>query len=447
MLCLVLASVRQTFWLLFRPIVVGLPRLNLREAPCVGTTADKYNSELQIGMVILKSRNWLLIFLLCALAGVLLGYVAALYLKPELIPPALRFGFLREPRVVLLLGTDVVYEGRGRSLKANQKSFSGRSDTIMVARLDPIQNSFGVLSIPRDTAVRIPGHGKQKINAANALGGPELACKTVSQLLHLPVDNYVVLNVQGLVHLVDELGGIEITVPKRMKYSDKSAKLTIDLQAGPNKLSGEQAMGFVRFRHDELGDIGRVQRQEMFIRALLDSAAQPSSWAHVPQLIEIAGDFITTDLKPSEIATMAAFVKAVPKQNQLLVMLPGRFSPSGDWQVNYKELTRVVAKMSGGSFIESSRRKLRVTVQNQSDDEQLDDLLREFLRDKGYRRVRTKHVRKSRRDETVLATSKIIAQKGNPEDAELVRGDLQGRGRDSQRLGRRHRELGDNHGW
>ncbi len=149
----------------------------------------------------MRSPNWSLIIILAALVGVIVGYIYTLIAKPQLLPPVLRFGSLHEPMTVLVLGTDVVYSDRGRRLKADKDAFTGRSDTIMVCRLDPYRNSLGVLSIPRDTQVRIPGYGTQKINAANALGGPYLAQTTVSQFLGIPIDHYIVLNVHGLVDL------------------------------------------------------------------------------------------------------------------------------------------------------------------------------------------------------------------------------------------------------
>ncbi|NJL72230.1 MAG: LytR family transcriptional regulator, partial [Candidatus Competibacteraceae bacterium] len=152
--------------------------------------------------------------------------------KPQLMPPQLRIATLKQPRTILLLGTDVVYSDSGRKLKADKDAFTGRSDTILVGRLDPIANTLRVISIPRDTVVDIPGNGSQKVNAANALGGPTLAVSTVSQFLDTPIDHYVVLNVHGLVDLVNELGGITVEVPKKMQYMDWTAKLKIDLEPG-----------------------------------------------------------------------------------------------------------------------------------------------------------------------------------------------------------------------
>ncbi|MDZ4836979.1 MAG: LCP family protein [Candidatus Melainabacteria bacterium] len=370
----------------------------------------------------MQPRNWYLTFVICALIGILAGYVFTLFYQPALLPPLLRFGSLREPTNILLLGTDVVYSGQGRKLKADQGVFTGRSDTIMVARLDPYRNSFAVLSIPRDTWVRIPHHGMSKINAANAAGGPELTKETVTNLLNMPIDHHVVLNVRGLVALVDEIGGITIDIPKKMKYSDDTAKLYINLEPGVRKLTGTQAMGFVRFRHDGLGDIGRVQRQELFIRAVLDRAMQPDSWSHIPKLLEIAQNYIDSDMSYADLTGVAAFVRAVPKANQTLVMLPGDFSGTGNWAVDRADIRRMVSKITGTTFMGASRGELRLTVQNASSDKTLGRKLIAALKKKGYRRLSLKPLDGKRKEP--LAVSRIIAQRGNPEDAELVRDDL-----------------------
>ncbi|MBZ0189482.1 MAG: LCP family protein [Candidatus Obscuribacterales bacterium] len=374
----------------------------------------------------MKSTNWGLLFIICALTGIIVGYVATLILRPTLLPPALRWGGLIQPTTVLLLGTDVVYNGHGRHKTKDLEAFTGRSDTIMFARLDPYRNSLAVLSIPRDSSVRIPGHGIQKINAANALGGPELACATVSNLVGLPVDHYVVLNVRGLVDLVDELGGITIDVPKKMRYRDRSAGLNIDLSAGEQLLDGTQAMGFVRFRHDGLGDIGRVQRQEIFIRAVLDKAMQPSSWTHIPKLLEIAGRFVLSDLDTGAMASLASFVKAVPTENQTLVMLPGRFSGTGDWDVDRSDTRKIIAKMLGSTFVEAERKRLVVSLVNNSSDKRLTRKVYALLRKKGYRNLRMKGSKDKANGPA--AVSEIIAQRGNPEDALVVKSDLGGCG-------------------
>ena len=370
----------------------------------------------------MNPKKWTAIYIGCALLGVFAGYVATLIYKPSLIPPAFRIAGLHAPTNILFLGCDVVYEGRGRAKKVRSGSFKGRSDTIMVARLDPFRKGISVLSIPRDTRVSIPGYGRNKINAANALGGVELVKETISELLGIQVDHYVVLNLKGLEAMVDELGGIELEVPKRMRYRDRSAGLTINLHPGKQVLSGQEAIGFVRFRHDELGDIGRVQRQEIFLKAVLHKAMKPESWVAIPKLIDCASRYSDTDLSVAELTSYVTFVKDVPRDNQVLMMLPGTFSDTGDWLVNQKEKRRIVSRFLGAHYFSSDRSDLRLTILNFSSDRSLSARVARDLKEKGYRHLRIKKAK--RHIDSPLRKSRIIAQKGNTAEANLVKGDL-----------------------
>lgn len=367
-------------------------------------------------------------FVLAAALGAAAGYFVTLVAHPTLLPPVLRLGGLKEPTTVLLLGTDVVYTRKGGSNQADPAAFSGRSDTILVARLDPIRDTLSILSIPRDTQVDIPNYGRQKVNAANALGGPTLAKQAISDFLSLPIDHYVVLNVQGLVRLVDELGGITVEIPKRMRYMDWTAKLKIDLEPGAHTLTGNQSMGFVRFRHDALGDIGRVQRQEMFMRAVLDRALKPESWAKIPQLISIGHEYVNSDLNDAEMLGMLTFMRAVPRRNQQLALLPGRFSAdgSGNWSTDSSEVTALVDRLFGNVQATSTRDNIRITIENASSYAELGRKLGSMLRLRGYNVIAIKTA------PSALSGghkhTRIIAQQGNPDDADLVKLDLQNRG-------------------
>lgn len=342
--------------------------------------------------------------------------------KPSVIPPPLRFGGLNRSMNILLLGVDVVYTKDHRHLKADPKAFNGRSDTMMLAHLDPYRNSLSILSIPRDTAADIPGYGVQKINSANALGGPELARQSVSQLTGMQVNHYVILNVHGLVELVDKLGGITVHVPKRMKYRDRTAKLNIDLEAGPHTLTGTEAMGFVRFRHDALGDIGRVQRQEIFIRAVLEKGLSPASWVKVPELLQCAQDYVSTDLNAAEMMQVLNFMRSVPKEKQMMAMLPGDFSGSGDWSVNTEELAKVIGRMRGASFPVSDRSAIKIAVESASSRRGIGREVGEYLHGLGYNVISSGG--RSETFSTPQTTTKIIADKGNVEEAQIVRDDL-----------------------
>lgn len=374
----------------------------------------------------LRQTNWPIMFIASALLGVAIGYFITLVYQPNLIPPALRIGGLNRPATVLLLGVDIVYVKGRRSLHSDHNAFNGRSDTILLARFNPLSNQFSVLSIPRDTACDIPGYGRQKINGANALGGPQLACRTVQDLTGIPIDHYVVLNVHGLVDLVDALGGIQVQVPKRMRYHDYSAKLDINLNPGPSLLDGKAAMGFVRFRHDALGDIGRVQRQELFMRAVMDKAISPVTWAKAPDLLRIAQSYIKTDMNVTQMMQILNFVRAVPKDGQQMVMLPGNFSGSGDWAVDEEALRKVVASMLGRPAAAAVRSQIRVSIENASSSPGLGRKLARYLSRFGYQIMAVDS--KSDTYMGPIAASKIIAEMANPADAKQLQTDLRQRG-------------------
>ena len=361
-----------------------------------------------------------------ALLGIALGYIITLLYRPSMLPPALRIGGLARPSTVLLMGVDVVYGGDRRHLKADHASFQGRSDTMMLARFDPPRNAFFVLSIPRDTSCSVPGHGRQKINGANAIGGEGLAMSTVQELTGMSIDHYVILNVHGLVELVDALGGVTVQIPKRMHYKDRAAKLNINLDPGPHLLNGTEAMGFVRFRHDALGDIGRVQRQELFIQAVMDRAMSPDSWAKVPQLLQIAQKHVKTDMTVAEIMQVLTFVRAVPKQSQHMIMLPGNFSGTGDWAIDEPALRSVIATMNGELQPATNRSELRISIENASSDSNLGRKVSRYLSRLGYPIMSI--AGKSELFTSPQSSSKIIAMRGNVSEALLLQNDLRKHG-------------------
>lgn len=217
---------------------------------------------------------------------------------------------------ILLMGVD----SNGR----DTDPFLGtRSDTMMLVGIDPIENRVGVVSIPRDSRVRIPRHGVDKINSAHAFGGAELAMETVREAFGVPVDHYIEVDTGGLKKLFEILGPVEVLVEKEMHYTDHSAKLHVDLQPGLQTLTPEQAEEYVRFRHDARGDIGRIERQQWFIRQASKKFKDPSIVLKLPQLVCLGYKCIRTDLPIQDVLSLAAYAKDFPHERVVTAMLPG----------------------------------------------------------------------------------------------------------------------------
>ena len=186
---------------------------------------------------------------------------------------------------------------------------SRRSDTILFATVDIDDKNIRVLSLPRDTRVEIPGHGTQKLNHSFAFGGVDLLRATVEKFLGKPILYYVMVDYNSFPAMVDIMGGVEIDVQKRMRYIDRAGKLDINIQPGLQKMDGKTALHFVRFRKDALGDIGRVQRQQQFIKSLLKKVYDPRVIVRIPELAAQTVKLIKTDMSPTLAVQLAGFMK------------------------------------------------------------------------------------------------------------------------------------------
>jgi LCP family protein required for cell wall assembly len=239
---------------------------------------------------------------------------------------------LTRPYQILVLGVDRVLDAPPGS----REVFNGRSDSIFLMRFDPVKRQISLLSIPRDTQVSIPQNGRQKVNAANVIGGVELAQAVVSETLNgVVIDRYVRLDTSALAELVDAVGGVEVNVPKRMKYKDNTQKLNIDLYPGKQTLNGVQAEGFARFRNDNEGDIGRMKRQQVVLQAIKAKLNNPLTVFHVPRLMAVMQNHVDTNLSQDEIKAIVAFSMSL-KPNQIKTnSLKGRVSYPDEFRYSY----------------------------------------------------------------------------------------------------------------
>ena len=202
----------------------------------------------------------------------------------------------------------------------------GRSDTLMIATLDPDKNQAALLSVPRDTRVKIKGHGFDKINAAYAYGGRKLTQESIESLLNTHIDHYIKINVHGFTKIIDALGGIDIDVEKRMYYEDPwddDGGLYIDLQPGMQHMDGKTAITYVRYR-DEEGDIGRIKRQQNFMKAVMDKLVSPTIIPKLPAIVSAVSDSVETDMSVSEILSFLGTLQDAKDNGLKSEMLPGK---------------------------------------------------------------------------------------------------------------------------
>ncbi len=208
---------------------------------------------------------------------------------------------------------------------SREKGEASRSDTLIVARIDPPRQRVTLLSIPRDTRVSIPGHGKTKINAAHAFGGPALVIDTVKDITGLPISHYAELDFSGFKGVVDALGGVTVDIPERIhdlkaaNYVESAATL----EPGRQRLDGAHALTFVRSRNFPLGDLQRIENQQFFIRALLAEALKPGNVLRLPSVIAAMAESVTTDMSVGDLVRIANQMKGMSADSLEAVTMPG----------------------------------------------------------------------------------------------------------------------------
>lgn len=277
-----------------------------------------------------KRRRWPAIVMLVAFALVailggalwitqhkLLGQMTAI---PDAMPtnadrPTIAPETDPQARTILLLGSDK---------RANGSVKGERSDAIMVARIAADRKSVSVVSIPRDSWVEIPGHGKAKINSAFSLGGPALAVQTVENLSGVRVDHVAVIDWEGFKDLTDALGGVTVKIPKTVYDSARKHKW----EAGTHKLNGDEALLYVRQRFGlPGGDLDRVKRHQNLIRELVDQTLTMGTLSN-PVTVYRVLDSVTANLEvdegwtPAEMRSLAYSLRSLSKDDLHFATIP-----------------------------------------------------------------------------------------------------------------------------
>ena len=227
----------------------------------------------------------------------------------------------------------------------------GLADSIVLAFFNPQEETVGLLSIPRDSRVQIPGHGWDKINHSYSYGGVNLLKETLVNLTNVTINYYVVFNFNSFARIIDLIGGVDLYVEKSMRYTDYSQKLFINIAQGQQHLDGKKSLEYVRFRNDPLGDIGRIQRQQNFMTAVLEKVKTPLIIPQIPNLVREAISAINTDLTPLEAIRLATFASTLKQGRIKFVMSPGKAAYIGNlsyWVINPVELSMLIPKLIAG---------------------------------------------------------------------------------------------------
>lgn len=220
-----------------------------------------------------------------------------------------------EPFNILLLGADY---------RPGETQY--RTDTIILAHINPQKKQIWLLSIPRDTKVAIPGHGESKINNAHYFGGAPLAVKTVKQFTGLPVNYYMEVKFKAFQRVVDELGGVWVKVPKAINdpKADRSPHhRAAKIPAGYQKLDGEHALTFVRSRDYADADWSRMKSQQIFFKALADQLAKTTNVAKLPSVVNAVAPNIVTNLRLVDMIKITMALRDAGSDNVFTATVPG----------------------------------------------------------------------------------------------------------------------------
>lgn len=282
------------------------------------------------------------VFLVMFAAGTLVGT----HLQGGTIVPSVT-NVLKSSQVnILFMGID-----------ARPGEVNARSDTMILASIDKKKNQAVLVWIPRDTRVEVsPGH-YDKINSVNALNGPEEACKAVGDLLDINVKYYVVTNFSGFVKIIDILGGVTIDVESNMYHRDPDPNLNINLSKGVQRLNGQDALRFVRYRGGPTADIGRTGRQQQFITAIMDEMISTKTITRLPQLLPELTENVHTNIPVKELPVLLKAARDFSSQNMITQTLPGYSftdpqSGASYWQADEEITPGIIKALFAGETFE-----------------------------------------------------------------------------------------------
>jgi LCP family protein required for cell wall assembly len=284
-----------------------------------------------------------------------------------------------------------------------------RTDTLIGVNVDLANKQINVLSIPRDLWVYIPKSGYGKVNEAYGDGGPERVEATVVKNLDTPAfDYYVVLRLDATKNIINALGGIDVDVEKDMDYDDTWGHLHIHLKKGLHHLNGDEAVGYIRFRHDPEGDLGRMRRQRQVVQILAKRMRDPSIALHLPALLGVVKDNVRTDMPFGKLYELALGMRGVSPQSVHSAVLPVDIGWTNGESVLFaqsdahKAVRTYLVAGYGNNFDPST---VHVRVENGSGTPGVASALADVLRQRGFDVIETGNAANFNNPTTTIETA------------------------------------------
>lgn len=281
----------------------------------------------RFGFMSAEAKSWFaVVLMIMILGGFYLGFWAACQEETPIdVPYVTSENYFADKEAALAamkdyLGDDGIMTLLLLGCDMREGENAGRSDTLMVAFVNLNEGAVNLLSIPRDTRVALAeGRGTTKINHAFAYGGEPLTRKTIEQMLDIEIDRYVIVDFEGFAGLIDAVGGIEYNVEIPMHRAVDN----INLEPGLQVLNGHDALAYVRFRGTPTADIGRIERQQKFIKATIEQVMTTGTIFKLPQLAGVINEAIKTDFTLEEMVGLANIYKDFASVEFNSDMLPG----------------------------------------------------------------------------------------------------------------------------
>lgn len=206
-----------------------------------------------------------------------------------------------------------------------------RADAILLISMENATGKVRILNIPRDTWVEMPQNkGETRLSNVYAVGGAPLMVRTINQMFDISIHQYVVIDLATFGRIVDAVGGIDLYVEQNMDYDDPEAELSIHMRQGYRHLDGKGAEYYLRYRSDDLGDLGRTQRQQKFVKAFYAKLLRVDTLPKIPAIADIINQNVTTSAELFDSVHIGNVIRKLSIEPPRTIMLPGDFSRNDD---------------------------------------------------------------------------------------------------------------------